>query len=137
VGQGGQAVASQFTRHTGSYAARIGVQTLLNGVTEPAGDDCLYQNVALSGTHSLSLYYAPYDLNADTITYDWQEAYWRPFGITGCSETGLQIFKVESNSQAWTAAGLQVSGNGQIYFNVHGDGFTDPTALYVDDIRIS
>ena len=36
----------------------------------------------LSGTHTL-LYDDLFNVNGDTTGYDWQEAYWRPYGTTG------------------------------------------------------
>ena len=103
---------------------------------EPNGNNCLYQNENFSGSHTLTFWYLPYNNYGDTIFYDWQEAYWRPYGTTGCSETGTRLFKVESNSQTWKQVNVTVTGPGQIYFNVHEDGGFDPSALYFDDVSI-
>jgi hypothetical protein len=122
--------------HTGTYSAQLGVPAITGNAKEPNGDDCLFQDVTFQGTHTLTFYYDPFNTKGDTISHDWQEAYWRPAGTTGCNEVGTQLLKVESNTQTWAQESISVTGPGQIYFNVHEDGGTDPTALYVDDVSI-
>ena len=133
VGQGGRPIASTNHPHSGSRSAWLGVDS--GG--EPNGDNCMYQNVSLSGTHTLKFYDFLVNNNGDTSTYDWQEAYWRPYGTTGCAEAGTRLFKLESNHQAWYADSYSVTGPGQIYFNVHEDGGSDPSAMYIDDVSIN
>jgi hypothetical protein len=135
VGQGGQAVAGTDAAHTGAYALRLGMPTL-TGSVEPDGNNCAYQNVSFSGTHALTFYHQDFNVDDDTIAYDWQEAYWRPYGTTGCRETGLRLFKIERDQESWQVATYSVTGPGQIYFNVHEEGGTDPSGMYVDDVSI-
>jgi hypothetical protein len=133
----GVPASSTYTAHSGSSSASVGVRgPLTAGQSEPNGDNCLYQNESFSGSHTLTFYYKPYDVNGDTITYDWQEGYYRASGAGGCGESGTQLFKVESNSQVWATINAAVTGPGQIYFNVHEDGYGDPSAMYVDDVSI-
>ena len=132
VGQGGQAVASTDVAHSGSYSARMGVPS----GAEPTGDNCLYQNESFSGSHTLSFYDYDVDTYGDTITYDWMEAYYRPLNTSGCAETGTQLFKIEGNNTYWYHDSFTVTGPGQVYFNVHEDGSTDPSAMYIDDVQI-
>lgn len=130
---GNAAVAPQVSsaqHHSGNYSTLVGGTS----TTEPSGDSCIYQNFTTSGG-TFSAWYLPYDPSGDTITYDWQEAYLRPTGTTGCGESGTQLFKVEANSQAWTQVSTTLaSGSYQIYFNVHEDGYGDPSYMYVDDV---
>jgi hypothetical protein len=133
VGQGGQAVAGTEVANTGRYSARLGVTS---GSSEPRGDNCVYQNISLSGSHVLTFSDFEVDLYGDSIAHDWQEAYWRPFGTTGCSETGVQLYKFEGNYEFWYPERFSVTGPGQIYFNVHEDGAGDPSAMFVDDVRV-
>jgi hypothetical protein len=134
VGQGGQPIASTQQAHTGNYSARMGVPS---GTSEPNGDNCMYQNINVSGTHTLNFY--DYEVHPSSGTdYDWQEAYWRPYGTTGCSETGTRLYKLNnSNEHYWYHDTFSVTGPGQIYFNVHEDGYGDVSAMYVDDITLS
>jgi serine protease len=134
VGQGGQPSASTQHAHTGSYSARLGVPS---GSSEPNGDNCLYQNINVSGSHTLNFY--DYEVHPPSGTdYDYQEAYWRPYGTTGCAETGTKLYKLSnSNAQYWYHDTFTVTGPGQLYFNVHEDGWGDVSAMYVDDITLS
>jgi hypothetical protein len=133
VGQGGQAVASTQQAHTGSYSARMGEPS---GSSEPNGDNCMYQNINVSGTHTLSFY--DFEVNMSSgVDYDWQEAYWRPYGTTGCSETGTRLYKLNNlDAEYWYHDTFSVTGPGQLYFNVHEDGYGDPSAMYIDDVSL-
>ena len=66
----------------------------------------------------------------------WVEAYYRPFGTSGCGESGRQLFKFETNAPTWHAESFSVTGPGQIYFNVRQQGNNAITSLYVDDVSI-
>jgi len=52
----------------------------------------------------------------------------------------VQIFKLAANNSAWTQQIVDLMAyKGQtirIYFNCHGDGATDPTTLYIDDVSV-
>jgi hypothetical protein len=133
VGQGGQAAASRDVADSGSYSARVGVSS---GSSEPNGDNCLYQNINVSGSHTLTFYDFEVDLYSDTISHDWQEAYWRPYGTAGCAEIGTQLYKIEGNYEFWYPESFSVTGPGQIYFNVHEDGSASPSSMYVDGIQL-
>jgi|GEM_PF-3584879 len=138
VDQGGRAIASIDVAHTGAYAARVGVPQPSSS-PEPDGDNCIYQDVRFSGTHTLTFYHQDFNVADDSIQYDWQEAYYRPFGSAGCAERGVRLFKIGRDAESWHLATYAVTGPGQIYFNVHGDGAdspSDPSAMYIDDVSI-
>ncbi|MDB5075989.1 MAG: hypothetical protein JWO42_2168 [Chloroflexi bacterium] len=120
------------TQHrTGTYSLLVGSP----GPTEPKGDSCAYQNFTTTGG-TYSAHYLPF--TADIINYDWQEGYLRASGSTGCAASGTQLFKVASNTQAWTQVTRTVpAGSYQAYFNVHEDGFGDATYMYVDDVSVN
>ena len=120
-------VSSQH--HSGSHALQVGSSS-----PEPNGDACAYQSFT-SGAGTYTAYYLPF--STDTITYDWQEAYLRNAGTVGCGESGTQLFKVASNSQTWTQVSQPVAaGSHQAYFNVHEDGYGDPTCMCVDGVAV-
>jgi hypothetical protein len=124
------ATVTAAQHHSGSYSALLGGA----GTAEPNGDSCLYQDFATSGG-TYSFYYLPF--SADSVNFDWQEAYLRPAGTAGCAETGTRLFKVASNARAWTQAAAAVgAGSYQAYFNVHEDGIGDDTYMYLDDVGV-
>lgn len=138
VDQGGRAIASIDVAHTGAYAALIGMPQPSSS-PEFDGDNCIYQDVRFSGTHILTFSHQDFNVADDSIHYDWQEAYYRPLGTTGCAERGLKLFKIERDAESWHLATYTIIGPGQIYFNVHGDGAdspSDPSAMYIDDVSI-
>lgn len=136
---GGVKVPIQSTNrvHTGSYSLRLGATTG-SGQTEPNGDSWAYQQITIPSTATkatLTFWYSTY--TTDTITYDWQEAQ-----IQNSSGTKLlQIFKLAANNSTWTQQTTDLTPyKGQtirVYFNCHGDGYTDPTTLYVDDVSVT
>jgi hypothetical protein len=124
-----QVVSAQH--HTGSYSLLLGG----TGPTEPRGDACAYQNFSTTGG-TYSAYYRPF--STDSVSYDWQEAYLRANGTSGCAASGTKLFKLASRTQAWTQVTRALpAGNYQAYFNVHGDGYGDLTYMYVDDLSIN
>ena len=131
---GGAALPSASTAraHSGTHSALLGATG-----TEQNGDSSLVQTVAIpaSGTSTLSFWYWP--STTDTITYDWQEAQVRNTAGT----TLASIFKICSNAQAWTQVTYDLSvykgQTVQLYFNAHGDGASDPTYMYLDDVALT
>src|SRR5271165_4510165 len=51
-----------------------------------------------------------------------------------------QVFKTASDTETWTHLDFDLTPykgqTVQLYFNVHEDGYDDPTYMYVDDISI-
>jgi len=121
--------------HSGAYAAQVG-GTAGPWWETPHGDSCLYQNINVSGTHTLSFYDFESLIGRATTQTAWVEAYYRPYGATGCAEVGTPLFKLEQNSATWNARSFTVNGPGQIYFDVHQSGFYSVTTLYVDDVSV-
>ena len=125
---------STVQKHSGLYSALDGASS----GSEPNGDDFLYQTITIPSTATkatLTFWYWP--STTDTITYDWQEAQ-----VQNSSGTMLaQIFKVCSNSQAWTQVTYDLTTyKGQtirIYFNDHQDGYGDLTYMYLDDVSVT
>jgi endonuclease G, mitochondrial len=120
--------------HSGSSSLRCGATTG-SGVTEPDGDSFAYQAIAIPATASkatLSFWY--YAATTDSIQYDWQDAQIRDSG----GNVLLSIFHMADNSQTWKQQVVDLTAfkgrTVQIYFNAHGDGYTDPTTLWVDDV---
>ncbi len=120
--------------HSGAFSAQLGA----SGLPEPNGDSWIYQTITVPSTMqspTLNFWYWPW--NEDTIDHDWQEAQIRDTN----GNTLAQIFKVASNSQAWTSASFDLTPYKgqtiQLYFNAHGDGFGDLTYMYLDDISIA
>ncbi len=127
-------VASTAKPHTGTSSALLGSTT---NAGEQNGESSLIQTVTVpsSGTPVLTLWYWP--ASVDDIAYDWQEAQ-----IRNTSGTMLaSIFKVCSNTQAWTKVTYDLSAYKgqtiQLYFNDHGEGTADTTYMYLDDVSIS
>jgi len=117
--------------HTGSDSLRAGATTA-SGSTEPSGDSWAYQTVTIPA--NATFWYST--ATTDTIQYDWQEA--RILDSSG--NTLQQIFKVAANNSAWTQQTVDLKSYAgktiRIYFNCHGDGATDPTTLWVDDVSV-
>lgn len=122
--------------HTGAYSLRAGATTA-SGTTEPAGDSSSYQSVTIPANvtaATLSFWYST--ATTDTIQYDWQEA--RILDSSGA--TLATIFKIAGNTSTWTQQTFDLKPYAgrtiRIYFNCHGDGATDPTTLWVDDVSV-
>ncbi|HYV48863.1 MAG TPA: hypothetical protein VFA20_28585 [Myxococcaceae bacterium] len=130
-------IDSTAREHAGSYSMRVGATTG-SGVTEPDGDSWGYQQVTIPSsatTAMLSFWYSTY--TTDTITYDWQDAQLQ----SSSGATLINIFHQCTSNSAWTQRTVDVSAyRGQtvrVWFNAHGDGFTDPTTLWVDDVQLN
>jgi bacillopeptidase F (M6 metalloprotease family) len=122
--------------HTGANSLRAGATTA-SGTTEPSGDSSAYQSVTIPSNvtaATLTFWYSTY--TTDTIQYDWQEA--RILDSSG--NTLATIFKIAANNSAWTQQTFDLKAYAgrtiRIYFNCHGDGATDPTTLWVDDVSV-
>ena len=119
------------TAHTGSYSARLGSTSAVNG------NSTLTQTVTVpSGTSTLSFWYQPHC--TDTITYDQIQMQIR----STAGATLATVLNVCSNSGAWTQVSFNVSTYaGQtvvLWFNDHDDGYaTDPTYFLLDDVSLS
>jgi hypothetical protein len=118
------------TPHAGSYAARLGSTSAVNG------NSTLTQAVAIpSGSSRLTFWYQPHC--TDTITYDQIQAQIR----NASGATLATVLNVCSNSGAWTQVSYDTSAfAGQtvtLWFNDHDDGYpTDPTYFLLDDVAV-
>ena len=126
--------ASTTQKHSGSYAALLGATS----GSEPNGDSSLYQSFTVpSGGGTLSFWYRP--TTADTISYDWQDAYLQ----NSSGSTVATLLHVASNTQAWTNVTYNLAAYAgqtmRVKFLVHEDGCTcnDLTSMYVDDVTVS
>jgi hypothetical protein len=123
-------VVSTTTPHGGSYDARVGSTSAVNG------NSTLTQTVAVpTGAPTLTFWYQPHC--ADTITYDQIQMQVR----STAGATLATVLNVCSNSGAWTQATLNMSSYaGQtvvLWFNDHDDGYAgDPTYFLVDDVSV-
>jgi hypothetical protein len=129
-------IVSTARIHTGADSMRLGATTA-SGSTEPNGDSSAYQSVTIPAnatTATLTFWYSTY--TTDTIQYDWQEAQIQDSN----GATLLQVFKLAANNTAWTQQTVDLKPYAgrtiRIYFNCHGDGATDPTTLWVDDVSV-
>src|SRR5262249_10122481 len=106
------------------------------------GDSSLTQTVTIppTGTTTLSFWYRPSTTDdicsGSSCTFDWQEAQIQ----TASGQTLASVFKSNSNSQTWTQVNFDMTPyagqNVVLYFNVHQDGKTDPTWIYLDDVSL-
>ncbi|HLI62620.1 MAG TPA: choice-of-anchor D domain-containing protein [Terriglobales bacterium] len=126
-------VASPAQAHSGGFSAQLGSV----GLPEPNGDSWIDQLVTVPTNMqhpTLSFWYWPG--TDDTIEHDWQEAQVRD----SSGNLLAQIFKVASNAQNWTQVAYDLTPYQgqtiQLYFNVHEDGYGDPTYMYLDDVSI-
>jgi hypothetical protein len=119
------------TPHTGSYSARLGSTSPVNG------NSTLTQTVAVpSGSSRLTFWYQPHC--TDTITYDQIQAQIR--NTSGA--TLATVLNVCSNSGTWTSVSFDTSAyagqNIVLWFNDHDDGYAgDPTYFLLDDVSLS
>jgi hypothetical protein len=128
---------STVQKHSGANSIRLGANSG-PGSREPNGDSTAFQQVTIPSTATratLTFWYYPY--TTDSIQYDWQDAQLR--SSTGA--TLINIFHIASNAQAWTQKTVDLTAykgqTVQVWFNCHGDGYTDPTTLWVDDVSLT
>ena len=118
------------TAHSGSYSARLGSTSAVNG------NSTLTQTITVpAGSPTLSFWYQPHC--PDSITYDQIQMQVR----NTSGSTLATALNVCSNSGVWTQASLSMSSyTGQtvvLWFNDHDDGYpSDPTYFLVDDVSI-
>ncbi len=118
------------TAHTGTYSARIGSTSAVNG------NSTLTQTIAVpSGSPTLTYWYQPHC--PDTLTYDQIQMQVRSTG----GATLATVMNVCSNTGAWTQATFSMSAYaGQtvvLWFNDHDDGYAgDPTYYLLDDLSV-
>jgi hypothetical protein len=120
--------------HGGRYSALLGTI----GGQEPYGDSCLYQSITIPAnatSATLTFWYMPAS-HDESIAFDWQEAEIR-------NEQGdrlERIFRVCDNTWQWTSVSRDLTPYKgqtiQLWFNVHQDGWYDPTAMYLDDVKV-
>jgi len=127
-------VTSALQAHSGSFSAQLGA----TGLPEPNGDSWLYQVVTVpSGADGPTLSFWYWPSTSTTLQYDWQEAQIRDSNGNQLA----QVFKVASDAQAWTQVTFDLtpySGQTiQLYFNVHENGYGDPTYMYLDDVTVT
>jgi hypothetical protein len=120
--------------HSGNYSALLGSA----GPPEPYGDSWVYQTITIPSTVSkatLSFWY--WASTTDTVTYDWQQAQIR----NSSGSTLVPLFKTASNARTWTKFTYDLSSYRgstiQLWFDVHQDGYGDPTAMYLDDVTVA
>jgi hypothetical protein len=121
--------------HGGRYSALLGT---VGFGQEPYGDSCLYQVITIPAnavSANLTFWYMPVSQD-ENVASDWQEAWIR--NEQGNAEK--QIFKVCNNTWQWTSVfydlTLYKGRTIQLWFNVHQDGWYDPTAMYLDDVKV-
>jgi hypothetical protein len=116
--------------HTGSYSARVGSTSAVNG------NSTLTQTVTVpAGSPTLRFWYQPHC--PDTLTYDQIQMQVRS---TSGATLGT-VLNVCSNSGAWTQVTFSLASwagqNVVLWFNDHDDGYaTDPTYFLLDDVSI-
>jgi len=119
------------TPHSGSYSARVGSTSAVNG------DSTLTQTVTVAaGAPTLSFWYQPHC--PDTLTYDQIQMQVR----NTAGSTLATVLNVCSNSGAWTQVTYNMSSfAGQtvvLWFNDHDDGYAgDPTYFVLDDVALN
>jgi hypothetical protein len=118
------------TAHSGSYSARLGSTSAVNG------NSTLTQTVTVpTGSPTLTFWYQPHC--TDTITYDQIQMQIR----SKSGATLATVLNVCSNSGAWTNVDYSMAAyTGQtvvLWFNDHDDGYpTDPTYFLIDDVTL-
>jgi hypothetical protein len=124
--------------HTGTYSAialSVVSQPYCGSGSEATGDSSFYQQFGpVPASATLSFWYNT--CTTDSISFDWQDAY-----ITDSNGNILQtIFHQCTNNNAWVNQTVDMSTYAgqtvRIKFLVHGDGFGDLTAMYVDDVAL-
>jgi hypothetical protein len=125
-------IDSTMHAHSGRSSLRCGAT-----YNEPNGDSYGYQSVDIpAGATSATLSFWYYPQTSDTLPYDYQEA----LVLDPNGNVLATVFHQADNSRVWTQASADLSRfAGQtvlVFFNVHSDGWTDPTALYIDDVSL-
>lgn len=129
-------ILSSAHEHGGTTSLRCGA-TSAQGQPEPNGDSYAYQTVSIPADATqatLSFWY--YAKTYDSITYDWQDAQ----VLDESYNLLVNVFHMADNSQVWKQKMVDLSAyRGRtltILFNAHGDGYTDPTTLWIDDVAL-
>jgi endonuclease G len=129
-------ILSSAQEHGGTTSLRCGA-TSAPGQPEPNGDSYAYQTVSIPADATqatLSFWY--YAKTDDTIAYDWQDAQ----VLDEDYNLLVNVFHMADDSQAWKQKTVDLSAyRGRtltILFNAHGDGYTDPTTLWIDDVAL-
>jgi N-acetylneuraminic acid mutarotase len=123
---------SNLQAHSGTYSGHLG--SLPGG--EAHGDSSFYQTITVPANGgTLSYWYWP--RTTDSIAFDWQDAYVQDTsGVTLAT-----IMHVCQDTQAWTHVTFDMAPYAgqtvRIKFLVHGDGFGDPTDMFVDDVSLT
>jgi hypothetical protein len=120
--------------HAGRYSAVLGSTSS----PQQNGNSWIYQSATIPSTSvgaSLNYYY--WGVCNDTISNDWQEVQ-----VQNSSGTMLaQVQKTCTTSTAWTHVYYNLLPyKGQtirIYLNAHGNGDSNLTYMYVDDVTVS
>ncbi|HJZ84337.1 MAG TPA: Ig-like domain-containing protein [Polyangia bacterium] len=123
--------------HTGVNSLRLGATTG-NGLPEPNGDSTAFQAVAIpADASSATLSFFFFALSNDVLANDFQDA---QVQSADGSTTLVTIFHMADNSRTWTQRTVDLSAfRGQtvrIFFNCHGNGATNPTTLWIDDVSL-
>ena len=126
-------IASTAHPHGGAHSMRLGATSSW----EPNGDSYGFQEVSIpAASTSAVLNFWYYAASTDTVQYDWQEA----LILDGNGNVLQTIFHMADDSRTWTRQTVDLSAYaGQtvlVFFNCHGDGYIDPTTLWVDDVSL-
>ena len=85
---------------------------------------------------TLSFWYWPWSQRQHRITIGRRRRF-----ATPTATMLAQVFKVASNAQTWTYISFDLTPYQgqtiQLYFNVHEDGDSTPTYMYLDDVAIA
>ena len=129
-------IRSTAYAHSGVAALRCGA-TSGAGQREPKGDSTASQWVDIpTDASSATLTFWAFE-TTDDRSGDYQEA--RVFALDGT--VIATPFHELSNSRVWTQYTVDLSAYAgqsvKLYFNVHDDGHTDPTSLWIDDVSLT
>jgi hypothetical protein len=127
-------VVTNTKHNTGSFSALLGATT----APQQNGDSWLLQSVAIPSTSvGASLNYVYWGVCNDTLANDWQE-------VQVQTSTGTLLAQVQKTcvtSTGWTRMYFNLLPyKGQtirIYLNAHGNGDSNLTYMYVDDVTVS
>jgi hypothetical protein len=125
-------IDSTAEAHGGTWSLRLGATT----TTEPAGDSWASQSLSIPSGSAGTLSFWFFAKSADTIANDWQEA-----TIQDASGATLRtIFHETSNARVWTRQTVDLAPYAgrtiTIRFDVHENGGTTPTTLWIDDVSL-
>jgi hypothetical protein len=122
--------AISTTAHTGSYSARVGSTSAVNG------DSSVSQTfTAPGGSSSLNFWYRV--VCTDTVTYDWATATLKD---NTANTTATVLAHTCTNSGAWVQATSAVTAGHSYTLTLidHDDGYaSDPTYTLYDDVALS